>query len=489
MNAPKTTVLSQTKAKQPMSTAALQIVQAAVRENVSISDLSKLALVDPGFALRLLAVVNSAAFKRSSEVRDVQQAALLLGIRGMRNIALSLAVTDLVPLGEGSKVILANSIRRAVSARLIGKALGLRELDGYFTMGLLLESGLLLRAREDLAGAAAIARAPAANRVIHERAAGFVPHPESGAEMARSYQLAPELVEAIRHHHDAQMPAEKALQVAWLAERASGVFECVDAVRSRLELLTQAATLGIAEATMDEILDEIPKEVAATAEAFDRDLGPQLDLAKLRDDVNARLIEMNQQYQEMLGTLERLLTEKTDLAVRLEVANQSLEHLVATDALTGLPNRRMLEQALARDMASAIRNNTPLSIAVLDVDKFGNFNATHGHAAGDLALQKVSQVLTEAIRQSDLAARYGGEEFVLLFPRTDAEGALVVCERVRAALAKGGVALDGCTVALTASLGVATLKSGENSKALFVRADAALYEAKRLGRNQVQIAP
>jgi len=176
MNAPKTTVLSQTKAKQPMSTAALQIVQAAVRENVSISDLSKLALVDPGFALRLLAVVNSAAFKRSSEVRDVQQAALLLGIRGMRNIALSLAVTDLVPLGEGSKVILANSIRRAVSARLIGKALGLRELDGYFTMGLLLESGLLLRAREDLAGAAAIARAPAANRVIHERAAGFVPH-------------------------------------------------------------------------------------------------------------------------------------------------------------------------------------------------------------------------------------------------------------------------------------------------------------------------
>ncbi|MDX2051274.1 MAG: diguanylate cyclase [Polyangiaceae bacterium] len=488
MSTPSSSATSKGRGKGPISTAAVQIAQAAVREGVTMNELSQLAQADPGFALRLLSVVNSAAFKRRTEVRDIPQAAMLLGVRGMRNIALSLAVTDLVPMGAASIPILTNCMRRAVSARLIAEEMGLKDLDSYFTLGLLLELGLLSRAHEDPGGTAAIARIPAHNRVVYERAAGLSPHPETGANVAAQYLLPPDLVAAIRHHHDPELPTDATRQVAWLAERASGLFECVDLLDSRAKLLVEAGKVGLTQPSVDRLLEEIPPGVAATASAFDRDLGPQLDLAQLRADVNLRLVEINLQYHEMVASLERLVAEKTELATQLNRANEALEQLVGTDALTGLPNRRLMDRALARDLAAAVRDASPLSIAMLDVDRFGNFNSTYGHPAGDEALRTVAKALTGCVRASDLAARYGGEEFLILLPRTDLDGAALVCERVRAALESRVVKLDGCTATLTASLGVATLKSGENAKGLIARADAALYEAKRGGRNRVHRA-
>ena len=187
---------------EPSSTAAIQIVREAVRDGISVADLARLAAADPVFALRVLSVANSAAYGRGQPVAEIQQAASLLGIRGLRNVALGLLVTDLVPPGPVGEVLLGQSIRRALACRAIAGLLGDRDADGYFTAGLLLESGLLIQAEQGLEHVEAIIRLPSEFRVTMEQAAGSIAHPERGAELASGYHLPEETIEAIRRHHD-----------------------------------------------------------------------------------------------------------------------------------------------------------------------------------------------------------------------------------------------------------------------------------------------
>src|SRR5882724_4972328 len=157
-----------TPGKSPLSVVALQIVREALKPDVSPTDLAKLAESDPGFALRIISMVNSADFGFNRKVTDVRQATAFIGVRGLRTLGLSLAISDMVPAGADGMVLLGNSLRRAVVAQLIAKKLGHRDVDEFFTAGLFLEVGLLARARDDLPAAARVARLPAIDRVVFE---------------------------------------------------------------------------------------------------------------------------------------------------------------------------------------------------------------------------------------------------------------------------------------------------------------------------------
>lgn len=158
-----------------------------------------------------------------------------------------------------------------------------------------------------------------------------------------------------------------------------------------------------------------------------------------------------------------------------------------TDALTGLPNRWALQDALKRMLAHASRTERPLALVLLDLDHFKHLNDTYGHDAGDQALAAVGQALRGALRESDLATRSGGEEFTVLLPDTPLEGALQVAEQLRTAVSSIELPLPG--VALSASLGVAVLPLHAVEADRLIRvADRALYAAKRAGRNRVEIA-
>ncbi len=128
-----------------MSVVALQIVREALKPDVSPTDLAKLAESDPGFALRIISMVNSSAFGFARKVTDVRQATAFIGVRGLRTLGLSLAISDMVPAGADGMLLLGNSLRRAVVAQLIAKKLGHRDVDEFFTAGLFLEVGLLAR--------------------------------------------------------------------------------------------------------------------------------------------------------------------------------------------------------------------------------------------------------------------------------------------------------------------------------------------------------
>lgn len=165
---------------------------------------------------------------------------------------------------------------------------------------------------------------------------------------------------------------------------------------------------------------------------------------------------------------------------------EDLARLARTDALTGLPNRRALEEELARAAARAVRAGSALSALVLDVDRFKQVNDRHGHAAGDAVLATVAARAAAALRAGDLMARIGGEEFAVVLPGADLARAAEAAERIRSAVSAGPIAAGGLALDVTASIGCATLAPGEaDGRALLARADAKVYEAKRAGRNRV----
>jgi diguanylate cyclase (GGDEF)-like protein len=167
-----------------------------------------------------------------------------------------------------------------------------------------------------------------------------------------------------------------------------------------------------------------------------------------------------------------------------------VERQALVDGLTGLPNRRQCEDTLADELARVARFGGPLAVVVADLDWFKDVNDRYGHPAGDAVLREFAALLRESVRDVDLAGRWGGEEFLLILPGTDLVGGAEVAERVRLAL-EGRVvpASDGTPIPVTASFGVAARPPARTAAELFATADAAMYEAKRTGRNRVQTAP
>jgi diguanylate cyclase (GGDEF)-like protein len=188
--------------------------------------------------------------------------------------------------------------------------------------------------------------------------------------------------------------------------------------------------------------------------------------------------------------LERQVARRT---VQLAEANRRLEQLAASDGLTGIANHRVFEEHLQREWLRAQREGTELSLLMLDVDFFKAYNDALGHQQGDDCLRKVAAVAAEhAARPGDLAARYGGEEFAVVLPATGAAGAQAVAEEIRTSLAALAVAHPASPVSarLTVSIGIATRRPGRGEEAgsLVSAADAALYRAKREGRDRSVLA-
>ncbi|MEA5619633.1 PAS domain S-box protein [Cronbergia sp. UHCC 0137] len=189
--------------------------------------------------------------------------------------------------------------------------------------------------------------------------------------------------------------------------------------------------------------------------------------------------------------IARALAEQVGLALANLNLRETLQHQSIRDPLTGLFNRRYLEEFLNQEIARSQRKQQPIGVIMLDVDHFKRFNDTYGHDAGDYVLQSVGGVLKENIRSSDIACRYGGEEMNLILPESSIEETAMRAEEIRQAIAQLSVSHNRKTLgSVTVSLGVAGFpQHGASSTALIQTADAALYRAKATGRNRVVVAP
>ena len=170
--------------------------------------------------------------------------------------------------------------------------------------------------------------------------------------------------------------------------------------------------------------------------------------------------------------------------------NQVLEHFANTDSLTGIYNRRRFLELADAEWDRFQRYQRPVSLLVFDIDRFKAINDMHGHHAGDLTITHVSAICNDIKRTSDIAARIGGDEFALLLPETESSQAMVVAERLRAAVQQRLLALDNEMLEITLSIGLAQATLSQPSiTALMRAADEALYDAKRRGRNRIALAP
>ncbi len=188
--------------------------------------------------------------------------------------------------------------------------------------------------------------------------------------------------------------------------------------------------------------------------------------------------------REHVESLERVVAARTE---KLEAANRQLRHLATHDALTGLPNRVLLDDRLAQALAHANRDGKPFAVLAVDIDRFKLINDSLGHHAGDAVLDEVSRRLNSVVRDIDTVARIGGDEFlVVVSPSVAPENALSVAQRANEAL-RAPMRIAGVELRVTGSIGVAYYPAdGISAESLMARADAAMYCAKQRGRNNVQ---
>ena len=217
-----------------------------------------------------------------------------------------------------------------------------------------------------------------------------------------------------------------------------------------------------------------------------------VDLNKILDDV---LRETRAIQTEALQSRDRMILARQEVQEAeqrihaLEAKLQHMSELVREDQLTGSLNRRGLDDVFERETARSDRRGTPLCIALLDLDDFKRLNDTHGHQAGDNALKHLVTIVKETLRTMDVIARFGGEEFLILLPETTVEAASQTMTRLQRELTKHFFLHDNEKVLITFSAGVALRQPNEDQAALVKRADLAMYEAKKTGKNRVVVAP
>jgi diguanylate cyclase (GGDEF)-like protein len=201
------------------------------------------------------------------------------------------------------------------------------------------------------------------------------------------------------------------------------------------------------------------------------------------------IAELSRAYDELrvlYDSLEQANLQKSRLLEELQQKTTELQRQTREDSLTGLHNRRYLDDQLFHEFVRAQRYNRNLSVIMADLDHFKQVNDLYGHGIGDEVLKIVSQIFRDNCREVDFIARYGGEEFVLVLPETPSNGAILVCERIRQAVEDYDWDKLKPGLKVTLSLGIAYILKVESYKDMLHQADVKLYEAKKAGRNVVK---
>jgi diguanylate cyclase (GGDEF)-like protein len=297
----------------------------------------------------------------------------------------------------------------------------------------------------------------------------------------------------IQGHHRRQVAAfadaSSALPVIVVAERdRAEIFDAWLNLLGLFVLLTAALTMlvGMVAYWMGRSIVTPLNSLIAAADGIARG-----DLSvRLRDVSGGEIGHLTRMFNMMADRLRRSRAEVQATNQALQAQNQLLETLAITDSLTGLYNRKKLDEILAEQFARFRRNHQPFAVLMLDLDNFKLINDTYGHVVGDQVLVDIAAILRQSIRNIDHASRYGGEEFVVVLVETEAEEALAVAQRVRSRVENSSLASSDGRVSATVSVGVARCRDEDSGpEAALARADQALYQAKHSGRNCVQLAP
>lgn len=337
-------------------------------------------------------------------------------------------------------------------------------------------------------------------------------YPESAEEAAANLRM---VLQLMGQHAITPHPRNYALFYEYILARNPALNHALNTVLAQGKGLDETRSrnlfdehiahgaLGAAQRAQDElkrILRSVMLQLLQTGNDFAQyahGLGLQLgrlddptpDLELLRDEVTHEVIHDTREMERSSKDASQRLNHATEEIAALRKELDAARREASTDPLTGLLNRRAFTTVLANAIARAQSDGGPLALLILDIDHFKSINDTYGHLVGDKVLRFVARLLAQAVKGQDTLCRFGGEEFAILLPDTTLSGALRVGETIRERLEGSHLRLadSGQPLgAITASIGVASYHPGESLDAFIQRADQALYEAKRQGRNRVQ---
>jgi diguanylate cyclase (GGDEF)-like protein len=466
---------------------AVQVLELAQNASVDIAEIARIISKDPALSSKILRTVNSSFYGRSQNVSTISHALVILGLQSVKTLVLGFSlVTNLAnSKSKGFKHVAywRRSIYAATAARSLAAKVGLVQAEEAFLASLLMDIGMLVLDQvleKEYSELFAKAKSHEELPGLESEALGMT-HAEVGGVLALQWRLPPLLATPIAQHHTPQTVNDVALrkmtELVSIGGRCADVFvddDAAQAISDVRKFLQQRYELS--DVDSDALLADIGKRTKEVASLFEINIGSSTEYEQILKRANEALVEITLQSQMQANQLQQQNIELKEKATR--------------DGLTGLANRAAFDQFITAQFAQAQSQKKPLSLLVMDLDKFKSINDRFGHPGGDAVLRTVGKLLGSAARPVDLAARYGGEEMCLVLPGVERTVASAIAESIRRAIGAKPIMHGNVSISVTASIGVATFEP-ESPLAtpahLIKAADMAVYNAKNSGRNCVKI--
>ena len=482
---------------------AVTLLNMTSREDTTLTDIADLIAHDISLSAKILKVANSAFYSFPQQISSIRQAVFVLGTNAVRSLVLSFSFLSIKVKRKHNRfnfdAFWEHSLAAAVAAKMILDQVRGVSADEVFVSSLLQDIGILVLARTFPEQYDAVLQMAEEQRIDVNEAEGkifAVHHSFIGYEMAKAWGFPEVLRLPILYHHnpesyDGDDPSMAAtIKAIYLSHILADIIYSGDPVNCHARFRDAAKRLfNFNDETIDNILTTVHTSVEEAGANFDLKIRNTRSVPEILQEANIKLSLINLNYEQINKELVQTKIALENLTRELEEKNRILDHLANLDGLTGIYNHRYFQNVLDQELNRAVRNDSEISLIIVDIDHFKRFNDTYGHQAGDSVLANFARTLKKYLRNYDTLARYGGEEFAVILPETSSNEALIVAEKLRMAVVNQIFSYNNEDHKVTASFGVATAKPGTDhhfSKNVFVsQADEALYEAKNKGRNGV----
>ncbi len=484
---------------------ASKLITLMAREETTLADIARLISRDVALSAKILRVSNSAFYHFPQQISSIQQAVSVLGINAVRSLVLSFSFLD---SGRSEyqnsfdfNTFWRHSLAAGVASRLLVENIKGVEPEEVFVAGLLQNLGELILARtlpvpyEQVLGTDINAHS---DRLQIEETIIGADHCAVGSEVAKYWGFPEALFLPIRYHHtpenyDGEDKAiTKTIRAVYLSDLLINILYSEHPEQYHKQFRKASKKLlGLSSDDIENVLDRLHLLVSEAGEYFGLKIKSSRSIQEILQEANIRLSLINLDYEQVNKELIAAKLKLEKLTAELQTKNRILDNLANVDGLTDVFNHRYFQNILDQEIERAARNNTFLSLLFIDIDNFKKFNDAYGHQVGDFILREFCTTLKRNIRSYDTLARYGGEEFAVILPSTAEEESFTVAEKLRKIIEDTVFANDDSTAEyrVTASFGVCTENPADvenfSKDRLISKADQALYEAKKQGRNMV----